>query len=166
MPHFVDISASVQLPADTMAALEQAISSALDMLVGARSTEVAVVLDDDAYLRSLNRRFRHEDHATDVLSFPSGEDVAEESASPGRSDTPLYLGDIAISVPFAQRQAEQQGHSLLDELQLLAIHGVLHLVGYDHDTGQAKTAMWAQQQAILARLGLGHVQPSEGDYEP
>ena len=93
----------------------------------------------DAGLRSLNRRFRGEDRTTDVLSFA------------GEGD---YLGDIAISVPRARTQARAGGHSLEAELQLLVVHGVLHLLGHDHASPAQRRAMWAAQDAILEKLGL------------
>jgi probable rRNA maturation factor len=72
-----------------------------------------------------------------------------------------YLGDVAIAVPTAERQAAIKGHTPLAELQLLAVHGVLHLLGHDHlDAGQ-KAAMWAAQAAILGKLGLASIQPTE-----
>ena len=120
------------------------------------SPAVTLLLTDDAALQRLNLQFRSEDKPTDVLSFPSGQEgtsLAQEFA---------YLGDIAISVPYAARQAQAMGHTTTAELQLLLIHGLLHLLGYDHDTPAAKAAMWAEQREVLDQLGLGHVQPTEG----
>ena len=88
--------------------------------------EVTVALISDTRMRALNRAFRGQDYATDVLSFPA--------------DTPMFLGDIAIAVGVAQRQAAEAGHSVATELRVLALHGLLHLLGYDHDrdNGQMK----------------------------
>ena len=83
---------------------------------------LTLLLTDDDTLHQLNRDFRQVDAPTDVLSFPGG-DVLPGSGL-------LYLGDIAISVPYATRQAQTEGHSLLAEMQLLTVHGVLHLLGY------------------------------------
>lgn len=105
----------------------------------AANAELTLALMGDAGLRSLNRRFRGEDKATDVLSFP-GEGG--------------YLGDIAISVPHARAQARAGGHSLAAELQLLAVHGVLHLLGHDHARPAQRRTMWAAQDAILQQLRL------------
>ena len=101
--------------------------------------EVAALLTTDAKIRRLNRDFRNKDKATDVLSFPAPTPVAEQEPS---------AGDLAISVETAARQAEEAGHALFAELQVLLLHGVLHLAGYDHenDTGQM-----AQREASLRR---------------
>jgi probable rRNA maturation factor len=164
MSYEVAIEFTVDAPPDAEEALRTAVVTALASLDVVPNAEVALLLADDATLQSLNRRFRQEDHPTDVLSF-----AAEEPPPPPGFAEPvepnIYVGDIAISVPTAQRQATQQGHSLVEELQLLAVHGVLHLLGYDHATPVEKGAMWQQQSDILAVLGLTHVQPSEGDYE-
>ncbi|MCW5878554.1 MAG: rRNA maturation RNase YbeY [Anaerolineales bacterium] len=101
----------------------------------------SLVLTGDEKLHELNLQFMGQDKPTDVLSFPSGD--AEES---------LYLGDVIISVPRAQAQAEQRGHSLEQELQLLAVHGLLHLLGHDHATPQDKAQMWAAQGRVLQAL--------------
>jgi probable rRNA maturation factor len=91
--------------------------------------EVAVLLARDATLRKLNREFRGKDKATDVLSFPA----ADFSAS-------KYGGDLAISFETAQRQAEEHGHTLNEELRVLMLHGLLHLAGMDHETDDGEMA--------------------------
>jgi probable rRNA maturation factor len=96
------------------------------------SSEFSVWLTNDRKVRSLNSRFRHKDGYTDVLSFPN---------LPGETEPGLdlsYLGDIIISVPTAHRQARAGGHGLERELRILIIHGVLHLLGYDHETDRGK----------------------------
>jgi probable rRNA maturation factor len=100
-------------------------------------------------MRQLNRDFAGLDEPTDVLSFSAGD-----------PDVPLpdelvgYLGDIAISMIKAQTQAEEGGHSLTAELQLLTVHGVLHLLGHDHYGQEEKETMWATQKAILDTLDV------------
>ena len=98
----------------------------------------SAVLVSDRRMREFNRRYRRKSGATDVLSFP-----LEENG---------YLGDVVISVETARRQARELGHGLQTELQLLLLHGVLHLMGYDHeaDTGQ----MNRRERALRRRLGL------------
>jgi probable rRNA maturation factor len=91
-----------------------------------RRPELSLSFVGDAEIRRLNRTFRKKDKATDVLSFP-----LRERASDGK----FYLGDIIISVPTARRQASEIGHPLERELEYLAIHGFLHLLGYEHDEG-------------------------------
>lgn len=114
---------------------------------------LTVQLTSEAVLQRLNRRFLGEDHATDVLSFPSEE--MEEGVR--------YFGDVAISVPRAHAQARAAGHPLLAELQLLVVHGVLHLLGHDHRGKRDKARMWAAQSEILKQLEElrpGHNHPS------
>ena len=103
--------------------------------------KASVLLTTDASIRRLNRQFRGKDKATDVLSFP-----ADGPASEG------IAGDLAISVPTAQRQAAACGHSLSTELKVLILHGLLHLAGFDHesDTGQ----MARRERKLRADLGL------------
>lgn len=88
--------------------------------------EVTLAFVGSAAMRTLNRRFRKKDRPTDVLSFPLGKQGPD-----GRH----YLGDIVIAVPVAFRQAREKGHSLKRELELLAVHGFLHLLGFDHGAG-------------------------------
>ncbi len=111
--------------------------------------EVAIVLSDDESLRELNRRFRGVDAPTDVLSF-SNETVGPYA---GMAASPRYLGDIVISLPRAQAQAEQVGAQVVQELQLLIVHGMLHLLGYDHADEAQKAKMWDVQARILQALG-------------
>lgn len=111
----------------------------------------SLLLTDDPYLQQLNRDFRGYDKPTDVLSFPAGQTLAQQN--PGQQ-TP-YLGDIAISVPTAQQQAHTAQHPLLDELRLLTVHGILHLLGYDHATPEEKAEMWAAQDKVLRVEGRG-----------
>ena len=106
-------------------------------------------LDDEA-VRALNREYRQLDKPTDVLSFAmeEGDDVF-----PSLPGLPRTLGDVVIAVPTAIRQAEERGHEVDAELALLMIHGLLHLLGEDHDTADRKKQMWRRQQALLDLLG-------------
>ena len=113
-----------------------------------REGDISVIIIDDETMHTLNRDYRNVDRTTDVLSFPSWEgfDLA--------SIPDQFLGDIAISLPTAQRQAEEYGHSLTRELAFLAIHGALHLMGYDHMCEEEERVMREHQQKILAGMGL------------
>ncbi len=91
--------------------------------IAPRAGSLALRLTSDREVRRLNARYRGKDRATDVLSFPGGEDGEEH-----------HLGDVAIAVPMARRQAETAGHDLARELRELALHGVLHCLGHDHET--------------------------------
>jgi probable rRNA maturation factor len=91
---------------------------------------VTIAIVSDARVRALNRQYRKKDQSTDVLSFPAGGE-----ASPGR-----YLGDVVIAAGVARRQAAAAGHSLQTELRVLALHGLLHLLGYDHERDDGRMA--------------------------
>jgi len=106
---------------------------------------VSVVIADNSKLQELNNQFLGIDAPTDVLSFPSDE-IDPDTGEP-------YLGDIILSLPKAQTQADEAGHSLEAETQLLIVHGMLHLLGYDHGEDSEKREMWEHQTAILADLG-------------
>ncbi|HID63410.1 MAG TPA: rRNA maturation RNase YbeY [Anaerolineae bacterium] len=111
---------------------------------------LSVVITDDEAVRELNRQFRDVDAPTDVLAFGGGRE-GDFVTAPGE---PAYLGDVVISYPRAVAQAEEYGHSIDRELALLAVHGVLHLLGYDHVDEAERTEMWARQDEILRDLAL------------
>jgi probable rRNA maturation factor len=134
------------LPFDR-AILERAAQETLQRLRPGSELDLSIVLSDDEQLQSLNRQFLGIDAPTDVLSFPADE------PEPDPDSQVQYLGDILISYPRAMAQARSGGHALVDELQLLIVHGALHLLGYDHATQDEKAAMWAVQAEILTRLG-------------
>lgn len=113
------------------------------------SLGLTVAIAGDDWVRELNCRYRGIDSTTDVLAFGGAPEGFVEA--PGAAS---YLGDVVISYPRVLAQAEEQGHSPDEELALLVTHGVLHLMGYDHSTPEEEAIMWAQQQAILERVGL------------
>lgn len=128
--------------------------------------EVSLVIADDSMLRQLNCDYRGVDAATDVLSFPArgdGEPGAESPAFVSAPEAAAYLGDVIISYPSAQRHATAGGHPVDDELCLLAVHGTLHLLGYDHGTALQEAAMWSVQETVLRSLGI--VVPVQRHYE-
>lgn len=108
--------------------------------------EVDVHLTNDEEIRELNRRFRGVGKATDVLSFGMGDDMVEGA---GR-----LLGQVVISLPRASAQAGEYAHSLERELGFLSVHGVLHLLGYDHDTAAGEALMRQMEEEALGSLGL------------
>ena len=110
------------------------------------SPSLALIITDDEEMTKLNQTYRGINKTTDVLSF-SGDFTDPDLGS-------RYLGDVIISFPEAEKQALRRGHAVEAELQLLAAHGVLHLLGYDHDTQSTKEAMWHVQTRILEILGL------------
>lgn len=132
------------------AGLRQAAQATLDQQRLKRHVELTIVITGNAQIRSLNRVFRDVDAPTDVLSFATDEQP--------RPDT-VYLGDVIISYPKAREQAKHGGHSLAAELQLLVVHGVLHLLGHDHYTETEKNVMWKAQAAVLKKLGAAITEP-------
>lgn len=115
--------------------------------------DLTVVLSDDARLQKLNHDYLGVDAPTDVLSFPASETDPETGAR--------YLGDIIISIPRAEAQAKSGSHPLEAEVQLLVVHGVLHLLGFDHAEAKEKAKMWKVQAEILKRLGLSGIEIQE-----
>jgi len=128
--------------ADLIAAVADALQRAMAALGVADTAEVALVFGDDADLQRLNREFGDADAPTDVLAFPA-------RTLPGCPETP-HLGDIVISVPYAARSAQAAGQPLQSELELLAVHGLLHLLGHEDDTNAGAAAM----RALEGRLGV------------
>ena len=122
-------------------------------------TEVDVLFTDDAGIHAINLEQREVDRPTDVLSFPMfdlrpGENPTEEDADPGTGLVPL--GDMVLSLERAKAQGEEFGHGTRREVAYLAVHSVLHLLGYDHmDEGPMKAQMREREEAILSQLGIG-----------
>ena len=139
------------------ALLERAARFTLDLEPDSAEADITIVLTDDAQLCELNREYLAVDGPTDVLSFPADESDPETGAT--------YLGDILISIPRAAQQAQATGHPLEAEVQLLVVHGVLHLLGHDHAEAEEKTRMWAEQEKVLERLGLGHIKIQDAEKE-
>ncbi len=133
--------------------LIRAAQHTLDAVNSDRMAGLSIVIGDDNLLKKLNSKYRGMDTATDVLSFQSGE-IDPDTRS-------IYLGDVIISLPRAQEQASMDDHSLMDELQLLVVHGTLHLLGYDHLERADKVKMQDVQDAVLCQLGVPLVQTME-----
>ncbi|GCL43634.1 rRNA maturation RNase YbeY [Anabaena sp. FACHB-1250] len=124
-----------------------------DYLPTALSYEVSLRLTTDTEIQTLNSQYREQDKPTDVLAFASLEANLPQSEEMLRS-MPLYLGDIIVSVDTAQRQAQQQEHSLSTELAWLTAHGLLHLLGWDHPDEQSLMEMLQQQVILLEKIGM------------
>lgn len=135
------------------ALIERAAQAALAHQKDSLDANLSVVLTDNRRLHKLNRDYLGIDAPTDVLSFPASESDPDTGAR--------YLGDILISVPYARKGAKEAGHPLESELQLLVVHGVLHLLGHDHAKPKEKATMWKAQREILTQLGLGKIQIRE-----
>ncbi len=133
--------------------IEDAVKRTLQLSEQAE-TSLTVLISHNEFVQQLNNQFRGINLPTDVLSFAneSDPDFPEFEAD--------YLGDVVIAYPVAQAQALAAGHTPMDEVILLVVHGTLHLLGFDHDTPLHKEKMWAAQQQILTELGLAHLQPT------
>lgn len=128
----------------------RACGSRLLSLVGRELAELSVVLVDDAHMRSLNREYRGVDRTTDVLSF--GQLDGDPLASADEQDGP-HLGDVVIAVAVAERQAKDGDWKLIEELNRLLLHGLLHLLGYDHEHGgEEAERMYAEESRLAGEL--------------
>jgi len=125
---------------------EQCVEKTLHVQGIRGDVDLAIVLGDDDYLHKLNLEFLDQDKPTDVLAFPAGHHDPDSGHR--------YLGDIIISYPRAENQAQIAGHPISSELILLTIHGILHLLGYDHDQPAKEAEMWQIQSEILSGIGI------------
>lgn len=111
--------------------------------LGRTDAELSVLLCDDPFIRDLNLQWRQKDEPTDVLSFEMGD--------------PVVLGDIVVSLDTATRQAAERGHDLHTELRVLLVHGLLHLLGHDHEVEGEDAAMAAEENRLLLALGVAPI---------
>ncbi len=140
----IHIESHLKLPVDPVL-LENAARQTLAFTQAGTDIELTLVICDDGLLQRLNQQYMGIDAPTDVLSFPA------EHTDPDSNSR--YLGDVLISLPRAEQQASAGGYPLHEELQLLVVHGLLHLKGYDHiETGQT-SQMQIAQDAIMKSLG-------------
>lgn len=120
-------------------------------IYGVENSELSITLTDDENIHALNKKFRGIDKATDVLSF-----AFRESDEPEIIGTDFeILGDVIISTERAKIQAEEFGHSFLREIIFLEVHGLLHLLGYDHIEDDERQEMETEQKFIMEKLGIG-----------
>ena len=134
--------------------IESNVKAAVEMvgkLYGVENGEVSVTLTNNAYIHTLNKKYRGIDRPTDVLSF-----ALNESEEPEMVDGPEVnvLGDLIISVERAEEQAADYGHSLRREVAFLTVHGMLHLLGYDHMEDEEREEMEAEQRFVMEKLGI------------
>ncbi|MCY0882025.1 MAG: rRNA maturation RNase YbeY [Firmicutes bacterium] len=139
------------LPDEWTETVRQAIRIASRYLkeLAVEDVELSVVLTTDDEVHALNKQYRQVDRATDVLSFPQQEGDGWDDAASEK-----LLGDIVISIDRVQAQAQEYGHSTLRELAFLTVHGVLHLLGWDHQNPEDEERMMAKTEEILAAMGL------------
>jgi probable rRNA maturation factor len=143
-----DLNVQVQLETDLelpVARMRRAVEWVLQAHDVAALTGISIVIADDGEVQRLNQQFRGIDAPTDVLSFPN-------EPVPGEDEP--YLGDLILALPYIQHQAEEEGHTLSDELVLAVIHGTLHLLGYDHDNAEGQSKMWEKQAGALRAMNV------------
>ncbi len=133
------------------AVIHRAVAAAAEMVdAGIGEAELAVMLTDDAGIRTLNSNWRGIDKPTNVLSFPA----LPPTGPAGPDDAPRMLGDIAIAYETTRKEADDEQKPFDHHLSHLAVHGFLHLIGYDHETGGDAETMETLEQEILAQLGI------------
>ncbi len=146
-----DSAWSTALP-DAAAVARRAAAAALDAAADLPGpVELGVVLADDAFVRRLNREYRGQDRATDVLSFPLHE---PPRLAPPQGEMPLMLGDVILARETVERDSAAAGVGLAERVSHLVVHGVLHLLGHDHDEPVAERRMRALESRTLLGLGL------------
>ena len=135
--------------------IREAVEATLDYEQYGNPCEVSVTFVDNEGIHAMNQKFRGIDRPTDVLSFPLF-DYTGESEEPAIDELMGMLGDVVLSLEQAQIQAEEYGHSFSREVAFLTVHSMLHLLGYDHETGEEdELDMRRRQTEIMERLGLG-----------
>ena len=141
---------NLDVPQEALDAVRRAVLT-VGELYGVMDAEVSVTLTDDAHIHVLNRDYRGVDRPTDVLSF-----ALTESEEPAIIDAPygVVLGDLVISLERVAAQAEEYGHSVLRELSFLTVHGMLHLLGYDHIEEEDRLEMEEEQRHVMDVLGI------------
>lgn len=152
MEYLIELQHDAPIEGLETLALERMAAHALAVEGVAKPSELSIVLADDIEVRELNRVYRGVDAPTDVLSFSQVE--GEQFATP--EGTAPHLGDIIISLDTARRQASDFGIALQDEVAHLLVHGVLHLLGYDHEDAADATVMRAHEDAILGEHAHHH----------
>lgn len=130
--------------------VERAARAALDHAAadGSRSAELSLCLSDDAEVQALNRQFRGHDRPTNVLSFPGDSDLSDPDAPPA------LLGDVVLAHGVVFKEAREQGKSTADHVCHLTVHGVLHILGYDHESDDEAEVMEAAEIEILSGMGI------------
>lgn len=151
------IDETEKLPKETNALVFDILQFAADYLKLEEGTEMSVTFTDNERIREINREYRDKDQATDVISFALeelGEGETEIDWGELEVEVPRYLGDIIISTEKAEEQAASYGHTKEREVGFLAVHGLLHLLGYDHMEKEEEKVMFGLQKEVLDAYGL------------
>ena len=142
---------AVKIPTGLRMLVRRCCNAVLRMENFSEPAEISVTFVDNKQIQELNKQYRNKDMPTDVLSFPMGENgVYDENHATGAK----ILGDIVISLDKALAQAAEYGHSPLRELSFLTVHGVLHLLGWDHMEPGEAARMYRRQEEILEKMGV------------
>ena len=140
-----------QTEPDAEAVIHRAIEAAAEIAdADVGDAELAVMLTDDAGIRTLNKNWRDQDKPTNVLSFPA----LQPTGAAGPDDAPRMLGDIAIAYETTRREADEEQKPFANHLSHLAVHGFLHLIGYDHENDDDAEDMESLEREILSHLGI------------
>ena len=151
IPEVLVVADCWQAEPDAEAVIHRAIAAASEFVsADIGEAELAVMLTDDAGIRTLNRNWLGTDKPTNVLSFPA----LQPSRARGPDDAPRMLGDVAIAYETTRREADEEQKPFDHHLSHLAIHGFLHLIGYDHEKDQEAETMEDLERVILSRLGI------------
>ena len=143
---------AVKIPSGVRLLIRRTCNAVLKLEEFEGSAEISVTFVDNEQIRELNAQYRNKDSATDVLSFPMGENGEYDI---NHATGAKILGDIVLSVPKALEQAERFGHSLEREMGYLTAHSMLHLLGYDHENGGLeKVRMREKEEQVMIQLGL------------
>ncbi|NMB35839.1 MAG: rRNA maturation RNase YbeY [Firmicutes bacterium] len=142
-----DIQEKIVIPENIISLLEESGNLLLRLEGQPQECEVSVILVDNSYIRELNLTYRGEDRPTDVLAF----NLADEFVEP---DAERILGDVVVSVEKVQEQACTYGHSFAREITFLTLHGILHLLGYEHETIDAEQEMLEKKELVLKKFEL------------
>ena len=145
----IEIEIEAEAWASALPSVEAVVETAAKAALGTVGGDIVVLLTDDESVRELNARFRDKDRPTNVLSFP-----APDNAAP-------HLGDIVLAYGVCATEAETQGKTLTDHLSHLVVHGVLHLLGRDHEDDGEAEEMEAEEREILAQIGVADHYASE-----
>jgi len=154
---FYNRQRKIKLPDDFKSTMSKCVSAAVRGVGFGHESRIYITFVSDEKIRKYNKEFRNLDKATDVLSFPMLEFrdmspvISKEDVGP---DGVIELGDIIISLETAKRQSEEYGHSFLREVCFLAVHSILHLLGFDHETKADEESMFKKQEDILASIGI------------
>lgn len=152
--HIDFIDETGQVSKDIIDMLEKLIKYTAEHEEVDENSEVSISFVNNDEIQRINKQYRGKDYPTDVISFALEEQSEDELEIIGDESLPVHLGDIVISIEKAKEQAEEYEHSFEREIGFLAVHGFLHLLGYDHETDEEEKEMFERQENILQEFGL------------